>query len=98
MRSVIMNVKIVKMISGEEIIGEWDDKTGIIKNPVVMIPVDKNKIAFQPWLPYAEDKEYKFKEEQIHVIANPSATIVNEYNRMFGSGIVVPTDGGGLIA
>ena len=93
-----MNVKIVKFVSGEEIIGEWDEETSLIKNPVVMIPVDKNKIAFQPWLPYAEDKEYKLKEAQIHVVANPSSTIVNEYNRMFGSGIVVPTDGGGLIA
>ena len=92
-----MNVKIVKFVSGEEIIGEWFEETNLIKNPVVMIPVDKNKIAFQPWLPYAEDKEYKLKEAQIHVVANPSATIVNEYNRMFGSGIVVPTDGGGLI-
>ena len=54
-----MNVKIVKFVSGEEIIGEWFEETNLIKNPVVMIPVDKNKIAFQPWLPYAEDKEYK---------------------------------------
>ena len=93
-----MNVKIVKFVSGEEIIGEWDEETSLIKNPVVMIPVDKNKIAFQPWLPYAEDKEYKLKEAQIHVVANPSSTIVNEYNRMFGSGIVVPNDSGGLNA
>jgi len=93
-----MNVKIVKMISGEEIIGEWDEEKSLIKNPVVMIPVDKNKIAFQPWLPYSEDKEYKLKEAQIHVVANPSTTIVNEYNRMFGSGIVVPNDAGGLLS
>jgi len=93
-----MNVKIVKMVSGEEIIGEWDEEKSLIKNPVVMIPVDKNKIAFQPWLPYSEDKEYKLKEAQIHVVANPSTTIVNEYNRMFGSGIVVPNDAGGLLS
>ena len=93
-----MNVKIVKMIGGEELIGEYDEKTNVIKNPVVMIPVSKEKIAFQPWLPYAEDKEYKLKEEAISVIANPSTTIVNEYSRMFGSGIVVPDDAGGLIS
>ena len=93
-----MNVKIVKFVSGEELIGEWDEETNVIKNPVVMIPVSKEQIAFQPWLPYAEDKEYILKESQIHVVANPSSTIANEYNRMYGSGIVVPDNKGGLIA
>ena len=50
------------MISGEELIGEYNETTNVINNPVVMIPVSKEKIAFQPWLPYAEDKEYKLKE------------------------------------
>jgi len=93
-----MNVKIVKMISGEELIGEYDEKLNVIKNPVVMIPVSKEKIAFQPWLPYADDKEYTLKEEHIIIAAAPSITIVNEYNRIYGSGIVIPNDTGGLIS
>ena len=92
-----MNVKIVKMISGEELIGEYNETTNVINNPVVMIPVSKEKIAFQPWLPYAEDKEYKLKESQVSVVANPSSTIMNEYNRIFGSGIVVRDETGGII-
>ena len=97
MRSDIMNVKIVKMISGEELIGEYNETTNVINNPVVMIPVSKEKIAFQPWLPYAEDKEFTLKEVQITIVANPSPTIMNEYNRIFGSGIVVPDETGGII-
>ena len=93
-----MNVKIVKFISGEELIGEWDEETNVIKNPVVMIPVSKEQIAFQPWLPYAEDKDYKLKDSSINIVATPSATLLNEYNRVFGSGIVVPDNKGGLIA
>ena len=92
-----MNVKIVKMISGEELIGEYNETTNVINNPVVMIPVSKEKIAFQPWLPYAEDKEFRLKEVQITIVANPSPTIMNEYNRIFGSGIVVPDETGGII-
>ena len=92
-----MNVKIVKIISGEELIGEYDEETTTIKNPVVMIPVSKEKIAFQPWVPYSEDKEFKLKESMILVGATPSKLITNEFNRVYGSGIVVPTDGGGLI-
>ena len=93
-----MNVKIVKIISGEELIGEYDEETTTIKNPVVMIPVSKEKIAFQPWVPYSEDKEFKLKESMILVVATPSKLITNEFNRVYGSGIVVPTDGGGRIA
>ena len=85
-----MNVKIVNLTSGEELIGEFDEETNVIKNPVVMIPVSKEKIAFQPWMPYAEDKEFLLKEAQVSVIATPSKTITNEYNRAFGSGIVMP--------
>ena len=85
-----VSVKIVKLLSGEELIGEFDEGTYTIKNPVVMIPVDNQKIAFSPWMPYSEDKEFLLKEKQVSVIANPSKTIVNEYNRAFGSGIVMP--------
>ena len=85
-----VDVKIVRLLSGEELIGVFDEETHIIKNPVVMIPVSKEKIAFQPWMPYAEDKEFLLKEAQVSVIATPSKTITNEYNRAFGSGIVMP--------
>jgi len=85
-----VNVKIVKLTNGEELIGEFDDETNTITNPVVMIPVDKEKIAFQPWMPYSEDKSFTIKDENIQTTATPSKTIVNEYSRAFGSGIVVP--------
>lgn len=86
-----MNIKIVKLFNGEELIGEYNEKTSVIKNPVVMIPVNKEQIAFQPWLPYAEDKEYSIKKEHIVITATPTSTILNEYNRAFGSGLVVPS-------
>ena len=85
-----VSVKIVRLFSGEELIGEFDEEKHIIKNPVVMVPVNNEKIAFQPWIPYSEDKEFQLKEEQVSIIATPSKTIVNEYNRAFGSGIVMP--------
>jgi hypothetical protein len=85
-----VNVKIVKLISGEELIGEYDEEKTIITNPVVMIPVNNEKIAFSPWMPYADDKTFTLKEDQLLVIANPSKTIANEYSRAFGSGLVVP--------
>ncbi len=85
-----VNVKIVKLISGEELIGEFDEVKYTIDNPVVMIPVNNEKIAFSPWMPYADDKTFTLKEDQVLVIATPSKTIANEYSKAFGSGILVP--------
>ena len=85
-----VNIKIVKLISGEELIGEYDEKTHKMPNPVVMIPVNNEKIAFSPWMPYAEDKDFILKEEQVLIVATPSKVIANEYSKAFGSGIVVP--------
>jgi hypothetical protein len=93
-----MNVKIVKLTSGEELFGEFDPETSVIKNPVVMIPVSKEQIAFQPWLPYSEDKDYTLKSEHILIIATAAIAITNEYSRIYGSGIVVPNDAGGLLS
>ena len=83
-----MNVQIVKLISGEEIIGEFDDSTNVITSPVVMIPVNNEKIAFSPWMPYADNKSFTLKEEHIQVIAQPSKLIANEWSKAFGSGLV----------
>ena len=93
-----MIVKIVKLTSGEELFGDFDEQKSIIKNPVVMIPVSKEQIAFQPWLPYSEDKDYTLKSEHILIIATAAEAIANEYSRIYGSGIVVPNDAGGLLS
>jgi len=85
-----VNVKIVKLVSGEELIGEFNEETNIIINPVVMIPVSDKSIGFSPWLPYSEDKSFNLKEEHIQIVATPSKVITNEYNKAFGSGIVIP--------
>tara|TARA_B110000495_G_scaffold155619_1_gene138974 strand:+ start:546 stop:803 length:258 start_codon:yes stop_codon:yes gene_type:complete len=79
------------LISCEELIGEFDEEKSIISNPVVMIPVSKEQIAFQPWLPYSEDKDYNLKENQIVLVASPSETIRKEYDRIYGSGLVTPS-------
>jgi len=93
-----MIVKIVKLTSGEELFGDFDEQKSIIKNPVVMIPVSKEQIAFQPWLPYSEDKDYTLKTDHILIIATAAEAIAKEYNRIYGSGIIVPNDAGGLLS
>ena len=87
-----MNVKIIRLISGEELIGDWNKETSTIISPVVMIPVAKDQLGFQPWITYAEEEEVPLKEEQIVVVLTPDKKLQNEYNRVYGSGLIVPEE------
>jgi len=85
-----MNIKIVRIVSGEELIGDWNKETNTITNPVVMIPVAKDQLGFQPWVPYSEEEEMVLKEQHIVVVLTPDKKLQNEYNRVYGSGLIVP--------
>ena len=87
-----MNVKIIRLVSTEELIGDWNEETKTVTNPVVMVPLGKDKLGFQPWIPYAEEETMTFKEQHIVVVLTPDAKLKNEYNRVFGSGLVVPEE------
>ena len=85
-----MNVKIIRLVSTEELIGDWNEETKIITNPVVMIPVAKDQLGFSPWVPYVDEEEIHLKEQHIVTILTPDKKLQNEYNRVYGSGLIVP--------
>ena len=87
-----MNIKIVKLISGDELIGDWDRNKLTISNPVVMIPVSKDQLGFQPWCPLSEEEDIKLKEKHIIAVLTPDTKLQNEFSRVYGSGLVVPED------
>jgi len=87
-----MNIKIIRIVSGEELIGDWNDETKTITQPVVMVPLGKDQLGFQPWIPYSEEEEMTFKEQHIVVVLTPDNKLQNEYNRVFGSGLLVPEE------
>ena len=87
-----MNIKIIRIVSGEELIGDWNDETNTITGPVVMVPIGKDQLGFQPWIPYSDDEEMTFKEQHIVVVLTPDNKLQNEYNRVFGSGLIVPEE------
>jgi hypothetical protein len=85
-----MNIKVLRLVTAEELIGEWDQEKGSILNPVVMVPVSKDKIGFQPWITLGEDEEIFLKDQHIMAIVTPDVKLQNEYNRVFGSGLIMP--------
>ena len=57
-----MNIKVLRMITAEELIGEWNPEKNCFINPVVMVPVSKDKIGFQPWVTLSNDEEIFLKD------------------------------------
>ena len=88
----LMNIKVLRMVTAEELIGEWNQEKSSIKNPVVMVPVSKDKIGFQPWITLGEDEEIFLKDQHIMAIVTPDTKLQNEYNRVFGSGLIMPEE------
>ena len=94
-----MGAKILKLITGEEILAEMvldGPNTVNIKNPVRII-VMPNKIdpktpniGFAPWADFSEDKTFTLDKSHVLCIMEPIKEFVNQYNSMFG-GLVVPT-------
>jgi len=87
-----MNIKIIRLVSSEELIGDWNEETKTISNPVVMIPITKDQLGFQPWIPYSIDEEMVLKDQHIVVVLTPDKKLQNEYNKVYGSGLIVPEE------
>jgi hypothetical protein len=95
------NIKIIKLITGEELLAEVTILSQIpnsitMKNPVRIV-VMPNKldpktpnVGFAPWAEFSEDKSFDLDKAHILAIINPIKEFVNQYNTMFG-GLVVPS-------
>jgi len=101
-----MNIKIVRLTSGEEIICscEKNDDSYTLKKPAILIPTGKGTLGLMPWLGYAdlsEGKSIDIPDEFVMFTVEPQTELMNEYNSAFGSGLFVPAkspmSGGGVL-
>jgi len=93
------NVKILKLITGEELLGEilpGGPSVCEIKNPVRIV-VMSNKmdpktpnVGFAPWAEFSDQKTFIIDKSHVLCIIEPIKEFVNQYNSMFG-GLVLPT-------
>lgn len=91
-------IKVVRLKSGEDIICEYftvGDSTVVLKNPVQvsMVPTRNGEpnFAFIPFPLTTNDKEIFVKTDYICFVCNPAEEFLNQYNQIFGSGIVTPS-------
>ena len=99
--AIVENLKILRLSTGEEILGEVLDENVtkfVVKNPVrvVVVPskTDPNNpsVAFAPFIRWSDDKELTLNANHVITTATPITEFANQYNGMFG-GIVVPKSG-----
>jgi len=93
-----MAVKLVRLKSGEDIIADIITESAEIvkvKNPAMLMPMSDGRgqqvqVGLAPWMPFSEAKEFELPRDWVLLTTEPAQDIVNNYNQVFGSGIVVP--------
>ena len=83
-----MNVKLIRMWSGEDVIAdliEENDDSVVISNPIVAIPAGNGQMGFAPWSPLLKDKDETLEDTRKYIvyIADTQDQIEEQYNQMF---------------
>ena len=94
----------VQLVTGTDLIGSivgLDDNGAhaiSIEDPaqVAMMPSqggasNSMSIGLLPWIPYSEESKFIIQKDKIVTSFTPSVDLINNYNRIFGSGIQIAT-------
>lgn len=95
-----MNIKLIKMQSGEDVVAELLREEGdrlVISNPIVMVPQGQ-QVGFAPWSPFlSEDvKELSIRESYTVYVSEPKEAVIENYKGIF-SPIITPQGAGKII-
>lgn len=91
-------VKLVKMVSGEELISEHELNCTkhILKNPVKIV-ITQAGIGMMPFSPFSKSDTFTIDDKHVIYTAEAEEEIVNSYNEKFGSGIVIASNSSQII-
>ena len=87
---MVKNLKVVRFLNGEEIIGDVvpnDITSGVlgvvtVKNPLVILyDSQSGQVAVRPWVIFSTDESFELNQSNIVYTANPSEPLANLYNQ-----------------
>ena len=83
-----MNVKLIRMWSGEDVIAdliEEKEESVVFCNPIVAVPTGNGQMGFAPWSPLLKEKGEKLEVTRKYIvyIADTQTEIVEQYEEMF---------------
>ena len=90
-------VKILKLISGDTLIGTIEEGKDlvVVKNPVTLA-MSQRGIGLGPFIPFMKSDTIEIKKDHILCQGELETEVLNAYNSQFGSGIVVADAGSTL--
>jgi hypothetical protein len=92
------NIQILHLLTGEDVIGDVNGiapTTTSLKNPcvIILVPDAQNKervgVQLRPLCPFSTDKLISINESAIIYRSTPVQELENQYNTLFGSGLVI---------
>ena len=91
----MIEVKLIRVITGEEIIAElvdWSDGMITVKNGLVVLP-NAQGVGFAPWATVIDKDNPDITMSMRHVVyvVATQEDVAKKYNEMFGSKIVTPS-------
>ncbi len=83
-----MNVKLIRMWSGEDVIADLLDDgpdTITIMNPIVAVPTAQGQMGFAPWSPLLKEKnmDITLKQSYVVMITETQTEVEDYYKEQF---------------
>ena len=90
-----MNVKLIRVVTGEEIVAEVvseTDDTITVQNALVVLPTN-NGVGFAPWATVVskDDPEITVSRNHLVYVAEVQEDVASKYKEMFGN-IITPAE------
>ena len=93
--SVSDTIKLVRLTSGEELLAKVkseNEDTVTIEDACIIIPQGSGSLGIMQYIPYASYKYIALKQQHVMFIVTPKTELLNEYNKVFGSGLITPKE------
>lgn len=84
------NVRVVKLVSGEDVVCDLVEGDGsyALKNPARFV-VTPQGVGMMPFSPFSKSTEFVVKEAHVICVGEVEEEIYNAWSSQFGSGIVL---------
>ena len=91
-----MKIKLLRLVSGEELIAEVvnsSEDSYTLKDAIVMIQAGEGRIGFLPFVPYTEAKDgISIRKQDVMFVVDPIEDLIDQF-RQARSGISTPPKG-----
>lgn len=96
MTTEINDVRVVRLMSGEELICDYtqEGESHTLRHPTLIVPTGQNNIGLAPWMPYANyGEEITLDEKVVAFAVEAHEELVKEFKRIITGApqLITPT-------